>query len=117
MFRLVRRRLVPLLAVAVTVLAGCGTSDSTSGDTTTTIALPQTPEGNATYERAFTECASTTLKGLAEKYHVTKSIDRIAVAVGVGWAERFGGGTIAEEQGRLGCLDGIKSRPDAPTSS
>jgi hypothetical protein len=113
-------RWLAVLAVTALVLvaAGCGgSSDSSQSPDTTTVAIPQTAETEAVYERAYTECSSTDLQGLATKYNVTKTVNAITTAVGVGWAKRFGGGLASAKAGQLGCRDGINSRPDASSSS
>jgi hypothetical protein len=113
----VHRRLAPLAVLAAALLAGCGGGSSSGGGTTTTTLALTTPATNAAYERAFTECSSESLKGLATKYTVTANINAVAVAVGSSWADRIGGGVPTARAGELGCRDGIKSRPNAATSS
>jgi ABC-type glycerol-3-phosphate transport system substrate-binding protein len=109
-------RALAVLAVIVLVLvaAGCGGgNDSSQSSNTTTVAIPKTAQNEAVYERAYTECSSTDLQGLATKYNVTKTVQAITTAVGVGWAKRFGGGLVTAKAGQLGCRDGLRSRPDS----
>jgi hypothetical protein len=107
--------LVLLLALALALLAGCG-GDSNDSESTTPTAL--TPAQNEIYERAFSECSSTDLDGLAGKYQTASpTVDIVAQAVGEAWSNRFGGGDEGEEIGAGACRDGINSRPDSSSSA
>ena len=111
------RRLTGIAVIALSLAAaGCGGSSSSSDESTTTLAIPTTPQTEEVYERAYSECSSTDLQGLATKYNVTKTVDAISTAVGIGWSKRFGGGAVEAKAGQLGCREGIKSRPDTPSS-
>jgi ABC-type glycerol-3-phosphate transport system substrate-binding protein len=112
-----RLALAAVLALAVALLAGCGSSGNTASSDTTAAPATSAVE-NTIYERAYSECSSTTLEGLAGKYQVAKpTVDNVAQAVGAAWADRFKGGEAGQQIGESGCRDGINSRPDAPNSA
>jgi len=108
-----RLSLIALVAVAVVLLAGCGSSKKNS---TTTVAT--TAADNTIYERAYTECASTSLSELKGKYKVARpTIDNISKAVGAAWSDRFQGGAEGTKIGESGCRDGYGSRPHSSSSA
>ena len=64
----------------------------------------------AVYERSLSECASFDVERLAAKYKVQRDAEAIALAVGRGWAEQFGGRDRSARAGRDGCLQGLQTR-------
>jgi hypothetical protein len=59
------------------------------------------------FERAYSECATYDLAGLASKYNVANtSKESVATAVGRAWASYFNAGRDAVRDGRAGCLQG-----------
>jgi hypothetical protein len=65
----------------------------------------------AVFERAYSECASTELAALAEKYKASDTSEEgVAAAVGRGWASYFRAGPDAVQDGRDGCLQGQEQR-------
>jgi ABC-type glycerol-3-phosphate transport system substrate-binding protein len=113
----VRLALATALAlVLVLTAAACG-SDKKESSTDTTSAATSAVD-NTIYERAYTECSSTSLQGLAGKYQVANpTVDNVSQAVGAAWSDRFNGGEEGQKIGESGCRDGISSRPDSPGSA
>jgi hypothetical protein len=116
-----------LLALALlvgTVSAGrlADSSDSapaTTARTTTQAEDPYplsdgpTPAGVqlSVFERAYSECATSSLEILAEKYKLPDdaSLETAAARVGRAWASYFRAGPDAVQDGRDGCLQGAES--------
>jgi hypothetical protein len=94
--------------------AACGGGDG--GDDKAGPPPPPSPQATAVYERAYTECASTSLDKLAGKYHVSATRAAVVQAVGAGWADLLGGGQEAAQAGASGCGDGIDSRVSGSSS-
>ena len=108
-----RLAVIAVIALAAGLLAGCGGSKKSSTPPATTTAAD-----NTIYERAYTECASTSLANLAGKYHVASTTpDNVAKAVGAGWSDRYGGGDTGTRYGEAGCRDGLKSRGGSSKSA
>jgi hypothetical protein len=110
-----RLLLVAVLVLAVALLAGCGSKKSSSN---TTFTGTTTAADNTIYERAYSECASTSLKELAGKYQVANpTANAVSKAVGAAWSKRYHGGDTGTTIGESGCQDGISSRPDSSSSA
>ena len=106
---------IAFLALAAVLLAGCGGKKTTS---TTSSGPITSASDNAIYERAFSECSSTSMKDLAGKYHVaTVTPDNVAQAVGAAWSDRFHGGSRGTAIGISGCHDGLAQRPSSSNSA
>jgi len=102
------RLLLPCVAVTALV-AGCGSSNDSTGTTQSTVTV--SAAANTTYERSYTDCASKRLIDLAHEYKAKQNKDAVAKAVGKYWANRTGGGSEAADLGRQGCMDGLKFAP------
>jgi hypothetical protein len=108
-----RLAVLTVIALAVGLLVGCGSSKKSSS----TASTKTTAADNTIYERAYTECASTSLADLAGKYKVASTTPgNVAKAVGAAWSDRYGGGETGTKYGEAGCHDGLKSRGDSSTS-
>jgi outer membrane murein-binding lipoprotein Lpp len=104
--------LIACVVLATVLLAGCGSSKKSSTTVATTAA------DNTIYERAYTECASTSLSELKGKYKVARpTIDSISKAVGAAWSDRYQGGAEGTKIGESGCRDGYNSRPHSSSSA
>ena len=111
-------RLPALCAALAFVLAGCAGGDEETETAAATVAAPTvsadpaatTPEQVqiAVFERAYSECASTSLELLAAKYKAQKNRIAVSEAVAAAWREVFGAGPDALEDGRAGCLRGFE---------
>ena len=105
---------IAVIALAAGLLAGCGSSKKSD----TTPPATTTAADNTIYERAYSECASTSMANLAGKYHVaSKTPDNVAKAVGAGWSDRYGGGDTGTRYGEAGCHDGLNSRGGSSKSA
>jgi hypothetical protein len=103
-------RLALLVVAVVLLLPACGDNSGEQASSETTASVPLSAAAGETYERAYSECASTTLDRLAGKYHVQARVP-LARAVGEAWAEQVGGGADAARAGEAGCRDALQSRP------
>jgi hypothetical protein len=108
------QRLVFLVLIVLALVAGCGSSKKSSSTPTATT----TAADNTIYERAYTECASTSLADLAGKYKVANTTpDNVAKAVGASWSDRYNGGDTGTRYGEAGCHDGLSSRGGGSSKS
>jgi ABC-type uncharacterized transport system auxiliary subunit len=109
-----RLAVIAVIALVAGLLAGCGSSKKSD----TTPPATTTAADNTIYERAYTECASTSLSLLAGKYHVASTTpDNVAKAVGAAWSDRYGGGDTGTRYGEAGCHDGFNSRGGSSKSA
>ena len=117
-----------LLAVGVGLLVGGVASDPAAveekraASTSTTIGKPASRYPLAAgptaqeiqlvvFERAYSECASSDLELLAAKYKAAGTSSRaVAAIVARAWASYFSAGADAVEDGRAGCLQGLRDR-------
>ncbi|MBA3718163.1 MAG: hypothetical protein H0W87_08060 [Actinobacteria bacterium] len=90
---------------AAALLAGCGGSSAPTTQSTPT--QTTSAAANAAYERSYTDCGSIQLVDLAQKFHVKRNKDAVAIAVGRYWAKRARGGADAEAAGTEGCHAGF----------
>ena len=90
---------------AAALLAGCGGGTSS----TTTTKQPFDKNANGAYEKAYEDCGSVQISDLANRYHVKPNRDKVATAVGLYWAGRYGGGSTVEAAAKEGCYDGYKA--------
>jgi hypothetical protein len=109
-----RLALLVVIVLAAGLVAGCGSSKKSSSTPTATT----TAADNTIYERAYTECASTSLADLAGKYKVANTTpDNVAKAVGASWSDRYNGGDTGTRYGEAGCHDGLSSRGGGSSKS
>ena len=117
-----------LVLVGVALLAGAIASDSIPGrerlDGEATAPAPKQPVRYplapgptaeeiqlVVFERAYSECASSDLELLAAKYKAAgRSSRAVAAIVARAWASYFSAGADAVEDGRAGCLQGLRDR-------
>ena len=101
-----------VMVLAVATVLGCSSDDSSDVEaappTTATAPASTVPTSEAVkiaiFERAYSECASTELALLANKYKVAKKTrPNVATAVAVAWTKYFKGGKDAIPEGRAGC--------------
>jgi hypothetical protein len=101
-----------VLLACITLAAGCGEKEekTASAPGTTAPRAGTPPQANAAYERAYSDCASFSVRRLAKQYKVAERPAAVARAVGDAWAKRLGGGQATASYGEAGCREGFKAR-------
>ncbi len=110
------QRLALFVVAVVLLLPACGDDSGEQASSETTASVPLSAAAGEAYERAYSECASTTLDRLAGKYHV-QARDPLVRAVGEAWAKQVGGGADAVRAGEAGCRDALQTRPSPDEGS
>jgi hypothetical protein len=97
------------IVVAAALAAGCG-GHKKAKPVATTPSPADRAAATAVFERSYSDCSTGRLQDLAAQYHVRPSWNSVSGAVAAAWVKRFGGGAAAEQSGRDGCLQALRSK-------